>query len=238
MNSFREKFGLLMLTDASQNEPLTQTTTTTASMHEEVIELLIGSNSHESFAGTLEGRKKRADTAETETSFPLQSVTREDSRLEGIGSYDDDECVIYCADSSLSLSGDEIDLQRKHNAAENAVTLTPLDTASVFAEADTMLGISNNATTTGNARDGKRKKRNGNSNKLMGLFSSGRIVPVGRNKTNVFSRNNSNKSLTTTISTSAARSRKFFSVSKVPASIAEEPCNTPSSTSASVASSP
>lgn len=227
MNSFREKFGL-RLTDGAD------------SVHDEVIELLIGSNTCESITATLEGRKKRADTAETETSLPLQSTARDESRLEGIGSYDEEECIIWCADSPLSLSEDEFDRQLMK---ERSNTLSPLDTANVFAEADTMLGIQNHALADG-GRPGTRKLRSKNSNngrrfKGRGFFSSGILLPVGRNKSDFFSRRNDNhgSDITKLATSSAARSRKFFSVSKVPASIAEEPCSTPSSTSASVASS-
>jgi hypothetical protein len=254
MNSFREKIGLL-LTDASIGEPLYKTTTT-ASVEGDVIELLLESNNHGSVAATLDARKKRADTAETEMSFPLQSNnTRDEFRLEDIGSYDDDECVIWYADSSLSLSHDEID--RTFQQAEPPITLNSLETASVFTVAETVLGIQSD-TSSKDGTVGKHKKSNKNSSnksKFMrrGFFSSGILLTGGRNKLDVPSRiknnnnnnnndddnnNNTGSKNTQSATSSAARSRKFFSVSKVPASIAEEPCSTPSSTSASVASSP
>jgi hypothetical protein len=243
MNSFREKIGLI-LTDETIVETSYKTKTTT-SVQDESIELLLECTSHGSIAVTLDGLKKRADTAETEISFPFQSSTREDSRLEDIGSYDDDECIIWYADSSLSLSNDEND--RKLHQDEPTSTLSPLDTASVFAEADSMLGIQIDASSK-SATAGKQKKSNNNPRdkiKVMrrGFFSSG-ILLTGRSISDFPSRiknNNNNRAVGINISqsatSSAARSRQFFSVSKVPASIAEEPCNTPSSTSASVASS-
>jgi hypothetical protein len=239
MNSFREKIGLL-LTDATIGEPSYKTTTIT-SVQDEVIELFLESDGHGPIDATLEGRKKRADTAETEMSFPLQSITRDESRLEDIGSYDEDECVIWYADSSMSLSNDEIDRKLQ----QDEPTRPLLDTASVFAEADTMLGLID-ATSKGGFT-GKPKKGNNSSskkNKSMrrGFFSSGLLLTGGTNKSNFSSRiKNENINIGSNNAQSAtssnARSRKFFSVSKVPASIAEEPCSTPSSTSASVASS-
>lgn len=239
MNSFREKLGLLLAAEPSSTTPYSDSTTcvTAAAMDDEAIELLIGSNGHGTIPVPLDGLKKRSDTADTEMSFPLQNVTKEEElRLEDIGSHDDDDCFIYCADSSLSLSDDKDDTK----VLATVGILPPLDTDSVFAEADSMLRISSSSTSTKVHQTGKQKKRPRNSNKLKGFFSSGRLVHIGRNKSHSsFSRNqNKNQPTMTTATTSAARSRKFFSVSQVPASIAEEPCNTPSSTSASVASTP
>ncbi|KAG7363165.1 hypothetical protein IV203_026525 [Nitzschia inconspicua] len=243
MNSFREKFGLIVL-DSYPNESIVSSTSTidTTFLQNDAINMMIESNSQDFMTETVDGRKKRADTAETEASFPLQSTRsrtkEEDSRLENIGSYDEEECVIYHSDSSLSLSDDEIDSDLR----SKTTLLPPLDTARVFAEADTVLGISNTTLIKG-GHSGKTKKRNRRSNTLKGLFSSGRLLPVVRNKSDAFSQrvninnNDDDRNQSTTTTTSAARSRKFFSLSKVPASIAEEPCSTPSSTSASVASS-
>lgn len=240
MNSFREKLGLLLAAELSSTTSYSDSTTcvTAAAMDDEAIELLIGSNGQGSISVPLDGLKKRSDTADTETSFPLQNATKEEElRLEDIGSHDDDHCFIYCADSSLSLSDDKDDTK----VLATVGILPPLDTDSVFAEADSMLGICSSSTSTKVDQTGKQKKRPRNPNKLKGFFSSGRLVHIGRNTSHSsFSRNqNKNQPTTTTVATtSAARSRKFFSVSQVPASIAEEPCNTPSSTSASIASTP
>lgn len=239
MNSFREKLGL-RLSDPASSDP-GKTTATHTNMGQDLIEVVSGADPQKDYQSCyFEGRKARADTADTETSFQAtKNYLREELRLEDIGSHDDDEFVIYCADSLLSMSDDERD--PAGTDARNTLTLSPLDMDRVFAEADTMLALHVADTSTSISPAGKQQKKrtNGRTNatrvKGLGFFSSNLLAVSGTRKPDFFSRKNKRN---TWSSSNAARSRNFFSVSKVPASIAEESCSTPSSTSASVAPSP
>jgi hypothetical protein len=172
----------------------------------------------------FDGPKKRADTAETETSFPptaSRDSIRDDNdiTLEGIGSYDEDECVIWYADHSLSLSEDQDERNGGNNVPKQHLTLPPLDTESVFTEAETMLASHKKPTIDVPGYSVVKPRK---CNKKV------RNTTIGMNSTNKGTKGRG----------FLARSRKFFSLSKVPASIAEEPCSTPSSTSASAPASP
>lgn len=222
MNSFRGKLGLRLV---DTHETFHASSSPNSDFHVEVS--IDGSLSEDSSIDSLSffyGPKKRADTAETETSF--QPTVSKDSIkddndiiLEGIGSYDEDECVIWYPDRSFSLSEDEDDnVGQCNDTSKQQPTLTPLDTDSVFAEAETMLAFHKKPTFDPPGysviKPTKRKKK------------------VRNNGFNA----NTNKSKKAR--GFLARSRKFFSLSKVPASIAEEPCSTPSSTSPSAPTSP
>jgi hypothetical protein len=233
MNSFREKFGL-RLADTSDT-----VTSWTKNANHFNIELSISRDDSSNGSITyLDGPKKRADTAETEMSFqpPSSKDSIQDDNykinLKGIGSYDDDECMIWYADPSLSLSNDCDENEQPNKLSSSQPALAPLDTESVFAEANTMFAFHtkpSNAVCPNKPKKCNKKNDNSKSN-ARGFFSSGILLPVSTRKSDFFSRNGG--------SSNAAKCRKFFSLSKVPASIAEEPCSTPSSTSASAPSSP
>ena len=222
MNSFRSKLGLRPVVDTHHQAPLASVASVDADFQVEVpVDRSLSEDSSIDSVPYFDCLKKRADTAETETSFqPTASKDsiRDDNdvALEGIGSYDDDECMIWYADRSLSMSGDEDDA-KIDSTSKMPPTLTPLDTERVFAEADNMLASHIQPT--------------------IDPPGYSVIKPTRRNKkklNNFLNANNKSKKAHGFL----ARSRKFFFLSKVPASIAEEPCSTPSSTSASVSTLP
>jgi hypothetical protein len=177
-------------------------------------------------------RKRRTNTAETELSIQVSNTDESPCRLDEIGSYDDDECVIWYAHSNLSASADEDDY-----TSREIVTISKCGS---FPDRDAAAGIPSPATLlpaelasetlptlrSKTVSGGKRKTKNnttnvegGNNNLKKGnnFFSGG--LSFTKKAEFLF---RSKKS--------AAASRKAFSICKVPASIAEEASTTSSAT--------
>ena len=177
------------------------------------------------------GLKRRTNTAETEISLPISQPDDTSCRLDQIGSYDDDECVIWYADSNLSTSADEDDYKSREivtiskfaNLAYGTPGVpSPLESHFAPGSASDSLPalLSKKASFGGKRKNkGKTKVDGGNNNPKKGntFFSGGLSFSK---KTEFLFRSKK----------SAAASRKAFSICKVPASIAEEASTTSSAT--------
>mmetsp|Transcript_25311 Transcript_25311/g.47163 ORF Transcript_25311/g.47163 Transcript_25311/m.47163 type:complete len:242 (-) Transcript_25311:956-1681(-) len=183
---------------------------------------------------TDDGRelKNRTDTADTEDaslSPPPKSSsanTRNKSKLlELIGSFDDNEYVIWHADSPMSASSrDENDDYRSREvlsfptagidelfAPDDAVTENGCQHKQNKDQKTKLFGSRSN-------KNNKRNRNNGNNmtdmqKAVKGFFSSNILFPKVVKRPGAFSRN---RTIT------AAASRRIFFLCKVPASIAEE----------------
>jgi hypothetical protein len=182
--------------------------------------------------------KRRANTAETEISIQVSNTDESPCRLDEIGSYDDDECVIWYAHSNLSASGDEDDY-----TSREIVSISKCGVGGV-PEHDRTIGIpslesivpveltletpptirSNKMSTSSSKRtvknNAKKAAEGGGNNPKKGnnFFSNGGLSFTKRTEFLFRSKR------------SAAASRKAFSICKVPASIAEEASTTSSTT--------
>lgn len=177
------------------------------------------------------GPKRRTNTAETEISLQISNPDETSCRLDEIGSYDHDECVIWYADSNLTASADEDDYKsretvtisnfaRLDNGGYKGILSPPPAHVPTESTADSLPALLAKKAPRGIRKTkNKPKDEGGNNNPKKGntFFSNGLSFTK---KTEFLFRSKK----------SAAASRKAFSICKVPASIAEEASTTSSAT--------
>lgn len=176
--------------------------------------------------------KRRTNTAETELSIQVSNTDESPCRLDEIGSYNDDECVIWYAHSNLSASADEDDYTSREVVTISNYRGFPdrdraAGTTSLATLLPTELTSEAQPTQRSNTASGSKRKTKINTKKVDGGDSN----PKKGN--NFFSNRLSFTKKTEFLfrsKRSAAASRKAFSICKVPASIAEEASTTSSTT--------